>query len=204
MTPRQPLERVTGWTADDYDRDFVAHALAVCREELSRNPNEPDLWHLRGLLALREQDLDLALACLAPPIAAARLNLDYLTDHGDALRQRGRLTEALGAYLRVLTCTPDDVNLYWRIGATLNERGHWHEAISVLEIANRLAPNVAQVHRALGDVLFGIGRVELAIESFERSVRFDPSDTDSWQGLGQAWLRRRDWARACTAFELGL
>jgi hypothetical protein len=62
-----------------------------------------------------------------------------LLEEGNALRQAGRLAEAIGAYRRVAAALPDHCAGHHNLGVALAESREWREAVLCLSLAARLA-----------------------------------------------------------------
>jgi tetratricopeptide (TPR) repeat protein len=86
---------------------------------------------------------------------------------------------AEAAYREVLGLDPDHVYAYVNLGALLCEAGRCHDAVSLYEVATRLAPDdpLVQFNRAIA--LEDVGRPEDALASYERCLTNDPTLSDA-------------------------
>jgi len=62
--------------------------------------------------------------------------------------------------------------------------GRYEEAISALDRAIQLDPDLARAHRARGATLLGLGRYEEALAAFDRAIELDPDD--AWAHYNRA------------------
>jgi Flp pilus assembly protein TadD len=77
-------------------------------EALRLNPNQPNAWVGKGLMAQRQGRLDEAIADFSRGVALQPTGEHYL-DLGRCLQQAGRLAEAAGAYRRALKLSPNSM-----------------------------------------------------------------------------------------------
>ena len=69
-------------------------AEEVCRQVLAAEPNEPDAWHLMGLVFSRAGEHDRAVECFERAIALRETEPAFHHNLGNALQAQGELEEA--------------------------------------------------------------------------------------------------------------
>jgi len=99
---------------------------------------------------------------------------------GFALREEGRLDEAVFHYRKALMLNPSQAGTYNALGAILGEKGELDEAIRYFEAALQIQPFFALAHDNLGLALSRQGRVDEAIYHYRMAVEQEP---------GNAWRR---------------
>ncbi|HEX8956885.1 MAG TPA: tetratricopeptide repeat protein [Burkholderiaceae bacterium] len=106
---------------------------------------------------------------------------------GDALHARGRLDDALRAYLQSMSLRPDDLNTLNNAANLLRRMGRFAEALQCYNRALGLAPDHAVVlcNRALA--LRDLGRIPDAMADLRRAVELQPVFPEAWCNLGEAW-----------------
>ena len=105
---------------------------------------------------------------------------------GVALKQSGRLQEAVGHWEQALRINPDYADAHNNLGVALDQAGRIPEAMEHLEQALRIQPNLAEAHYNLGKALAEVGRVPEAIAHYEQAVRIKPEYAEAHCNLGIA------------------
>ncbi|MEW6080026.1 MAG: tetratricopeptide repeat protein [Thermodesulfobacteriota bacterium] len=106
----------------------------------------------------------------SPDLAWAHNNL------ANALKETGRLDEALDHYRRALALKPDQPLAHNNIGAILGEQGKLDEAVVAFEAALRLQPHQAMTIDNLGLAFIRQGRLADGIEYFRKAVVLEPQN----------------------------
>jgi Flp pilus assembly protein TadD len=154
------------------------------------------LWKLLGA-SLHAQGHDpiealQTAARLLPRDAEAETNL------GNALRARGRLTEAAEHHRRALLLDPTYAEAHNNLGSVLKDLGQLEAAAASYGQAVALKPQFALAHNNLGIVLRERRRPEEAIAAHRRALALVPDSADAHAQLGNALrdLERREEAVA--------
>ena len=105
---------------------------------------------------------------------------------GAALREQGKLEEAIEACNKVLALNPDYADGYNNLGVTLKEQGKLDEAIEAYNTALSLNPDYADGYNNLGNALTDQGRLEEAIESYKTALSLNPAHADAYYNMGHA------------------
>ena len=113
---------------------------------------------------------------------------------GQALRERGRLDEALASYERARSLAPAHSPGYLAvidnsIGLVLTRQGRTGEARDRFAAAVRSDPRLAEARSNLGNALASDGRAAEAIEHYREAIRLKPDYVEPRVGLGGALLR---------------
>lgn len=186
-----------------YEQFVISEATAVCRTLLDRNPRQPALVHLLGLLAHRRGDNALALASQEQAVRLEPANPVYASELAQAYERAGLPTTAAAAYEAALRLAPDDAENRLGLARTLGQTGRLHDAVTACESALELAAN-ARNHCALSEMLLAVGRPVEAFAHYKRARLMAPDSTDVYLSLGRAWLmQKRPW-RALAVFRRGL
>jgi tetratricopeptide (TPR) repeat protein len=98
----------------------------------------------------------------------------------DAAIDEGLLDEAVDIARRGVMLDDRDAFLRFIYGRALLGRKDYREALSELETAVQLNPNLAVVYCGVGDSLAYDGRTQEAIAYFERAVGLSPHDPQRW------------------------
>jgi tetratricopeptide (TPR) repeat protein/serine/threonine protein kinase len=181
-------------------------AIAAFREVRRLKPDDP--WaHYNLGCALRDKGrLDEAVAEFQEAI---RLKKDYAEAHcnlGFALRAKGRLDEAIAAFREVRRLKPDDPWAHYNLGVALRAKGRLDEAIAEYQEAIRLKKDNALAHNSLAWLLATCPDAKfrdppLAVQLAKKAIELQPKDGGSWNTLGVAHYRARDWKASIAALE---
>jgi len=149
-------------------------------------------------LGLKDQALDCYLEAVRmdPTFPQSQYNL------GAALRERGRLPEAVEHFAAAAKLLPDRYEPRSALGATLMmmNSNRWDEAVAQLSEAVRLNPDSAEAHHSLAVALARQGRLTNAIPQFAEAVRLEPANSDLRFDLGLALLNADQAAAAAAQF----
>jgi tetratricopeptide (TPR) repeat protein len=117
---------------------------------------------------------------------------------GDALKQSGRLDEAIWQYERALQMQRDQPAVLTNLGVALYEKGQVEAARRLHEEALVLQPGFPEALNNLGVVLTGKDP-DQAIRLFRQVLEIDPGSADTLTNLGHALGEKgqRDQAIAC-------
>ena len=153
-------------------------AQLACQQALTIDPGHADSLHLMGLLALRAQQYDHAVAWLSRAIRQNPRS-DYLSTLGITLKQMGRLDDALSVFDKAVQLKPDDAELWKHFGGVLAALDRPAEALSSLQRALQLDPRHGEAAYQSGVLLHQFERFEEALSQFDlcRALRPDHAAT---------------------------
>jgi TolB-like protein/class 3 adenylate cyclase/predicted negative regulator of RcsB-dependent stress response len=133
---------------------------------------------------LKCQELLRKVIALDPDLASAHSRLAYAIVlsmvYFDAPYDAAKMDEALAAGERAIKLDDQDANGYFTLGRVRLARCEYDLAIDALEYALELNPCLAVAYCGLGDSLAYEGRLEEAIEQFEKAVHLSPHDPFRW------------------------
>ena len=108
---------------------------------------------------------------------------------GTALKDQGRIEEAINHYHEALRIFPGYANAHNNIGAAMEDQGKIAEAIHHYTEALRFDPDNALIHYNLGHVLGEQDRTGEAIRHYVKALQIKPDFADAHNNLGIALLR---------------
>src|SRR6476661_3470091 len=82
-------------------------AEQIYRQILTAAPDQPDAWHLLGVIAFQFGQYELSVQYIERAIALAGLEAAFHSNLGNALKAQGKLHQAIAAYRRALELKPD-------------------------------------------------------------------------------------------------
>jgi tetratricopeptide (TPR) repeat protein len=180
-------------------------AIAAARKLVTDFPDNPDNLMLLGEIYQRAGQLDQAIASFesardkdkGSPIAAARL--------AEALAQAGRSDEAIAASRHALEMRPNDPLLQNALAWHLATSGkNLAEAAALARDALKKIPGNDSFIDTSGMVYLKSGKLDLALQTFQRLVLKDPSSPTYRTHLATTLIAEGDEGRARTELEKAL
>jgi predicted O-linked N-acetylglucosamine transferase (SPINDLY family) len=114
---------------------------------------------------------------------------DAALQRANALRQSGRLEEAVHTYREALALRPDLAPAHNNLANVLADRGDIEDAVFHYRQALALRPNAAEIHYNLGNALVRRGDADEAAAHYIRAVGLKPDFADAQYGLAIAFAR---------------
>jgi tetratricopeptide (TPR) repeat protein len=106
----------------------------------------------------------------------------------NALRQEGRIPEAIEQFREASALDPDASAPLNNLGAILMQSGHYPEALAAYENAVRIDPAYAEAHSGLGATLLRAGQIPPAIAQYEQALKLEPDSAQAHNGLSNALI----------------
>jgi len=162
-----------------HQQGHLAQADVIYQQVLAKQANHFDALHLSGVIALQNKNPALAvkLICRAIEInandAAAYCNL------GVALKELGRLKEALVSYERAIEIKPDYAEAYNNRGHTLQALERQEEALASYDNAIAIKRDYVKAYSNRGNALKEIKHLEEALASYEKAIAINPDFSEA-------------------------
>lgn len=99
---------------------------------------------------------------------------------------QGRLEEASVHLSDAVRVAPEQADLRFNLGVTLQRLRRHAEAVAQFDMALQLDPRSAAAHNALGSSQLALGRREQALESYRAALALDPKLVAAHNNLGNA------------------
>jgi serine/threonine protein kinase/Flp pilus assembly protein TadD len=155
---------------------------------LRENPSDFWLNHDLGMAYSHAKPPRLpdALRCLSVAVALRPNSPGTHNNLGLALRDQGKLEEAVAEYRAALRIKPDSDFAHYNIGLALHGQGKLEEAIADYRAAIRIRPDNDFAHNNLGLALRDQGKLEEAIAEYRAAIRIRPDYDVAHNNLGLA------------------
>ena len=168
----------------DLQSGRLREAEGALRQVLNRHPDEADAVHLLGLVALQRRDFPEAERLLGRATQLDRRQPAAWNNLGVALREQGKLAEAVAAYRKALAVAPDFTDALSNLGGVLNRLGQTAEALPALRRAVAIQPDHAEALNNLGSALFHQGALRDAEGLLRQALQRAPRLAEAWNNLG--------------------
>jgi Flp pilus assembly protein TadD len=175
-----------------YESGRLDEAASLCREILSREPDQLEATYLLGRIQLDRSDSASAVAMLR---RAAKLAPDWpevQANLGAALFMRGKLDEAAYHIRRAAALDPEDAEAQNNLGFVLQAAGRAREAEAAFLRALELRPDYPEALSNLGGTLQAVGRRSEAMERFRKALMLGSQNPEVLSALGEACLAAGD------------
>ncbi len=156
------------------------------------------------LTALRNVDYGSQLLLWQDTVAKVARNEQAHFNLGNALRQQGRLDEAIAHYQQALQIRPQYADPHNNLGNVLWRQGRLAEAAFHFQKFLELAPGCAEVHYNLGNVLSQQGRLSEAIDQYRKALEIRPDLAEVHNNLGNILGRQGRLAEALLCYAKAL
>jgi predicted CXXCH cytochrome family protein len=113
-------------------------------------------------------------------------------------RQFSRLGEVLQ---RAMQAAPTDPAVWFQLGSLDSNQGRNAQAVTELEKAVSLDPDLAEAHENLGVALAESGQMDRAEAAFRDSLRIRPYDARTYSNLGKLLAQKNDMPQALYCYE---
>ena len=120
---------------------------------------------------------------------------------GNALKEQGKLDEAIEAYTKALELKPDYADTYYNMGAAFKELGKLDEAIEAYKMALAIEPDYAEAYNNMGVTLKEQGKLEKAITSYNKALSLKPDYAEAYYNMGNAYNLKGEIQKGLELFE---
>jgi tetratricopeptide (TPR) repeat protein len=162
-------------------------AQTCCHRALALDPNHAETLHLMGLLSLQTELYDHAVEWITRALKQTP-KPEYLYTLGAALRQQGRLEEALKAFDKAVQLKPDKAELWVGLGRVLGDLKRPADALLAFQHALKLNPRHWDAAQECGAALCVLERPEEALSYFRLCMDLRPSDIATLTALTRCLL----------------
>ncbi|MFQ5926686.1 MAG: tetratricopeptide repeat protein [Terriglobia bacterium] len=142
-------------------------------------------YYRRGLMALEQQEFDVAIREFEAARALEPSEALYPAQLGVAYAGAGRPTDAVAAYQAALALEPTDANLRNNLGVALARAGRSEEALAAFRTAARRdGEQETTIYFNWGATLYNAGRYKEAAKRFREATRRKNADPMAFYFLG--------------------
>lgn len=166
----------------------IKEAIAACHQALKIRPDFTHAYVTLGNALQAEGKIEAAIRSysqaleLQPNFAEVRANI------GSMYFKMGRLEEAIAHYQQAIALSPELAGAHWNLGKVYHKHGNVEAAIACFQRTSELNPQLvgADFHFNLGNRLFGQGKRDEAVESYEKAIAIKPDWAEAYGNIGSA------------------
>jgi protein O-GlcNAc transferase len=173
MNP-QEIQQALESALEHHRAGRLGEAEVIYRKVLSADAQNPDAWHLLGLIAHQVGRNDAAIELVSRAIG---LKPDFGQAHhtlGNVMRQLGRNAEALPHLQAATQLLPASADAPNDLGTALYELGRVRAAAAAYSSAIRVKPDFAPAHNNLASAQRDMGQLDDALASYRRALELNP------------------------------
>ncbi len=170
----------------------LAESERCGRQALALDAVHADSLHLMGMLSSLANQHALAIEWFAQAIRQNPDVADYFFNLAHALREQGRIDDAIKSLDRGLTLQGGYAEGWYAMGELLEQQKRLDEAIMSYDKALDVNPSYREAADASGLLYFETKRYEGALARFTRSAEIDPSQPSAFNYIARCqWALRR-------------
>jgi len=162
-------------------------------------PNDPDAWHLWGVLAAQQGQYDRAVERIQHALELKPHEPVFLGNLGNAFLQQGQLGRAIDCYMDALQRQPEDADLRTQLAAVCERQldlGIEHQKADRLDKAEacyldvlRGQPERADVWHLLGVIALERDQFEMAEQRIIRAIKLTSNVATFHNSLGAVYQK---------------
>lgn len=164
----------------------TSQADALCAELLRADPRHYLAYHLRGLIAFEQGELNRGIELIGRSLAINPHQPMVFSNVGNALLSAGQPDRALASLDAALALKPDLELAHYNRGLALQALGRPAEALASFERLAPHSPGFPGLEARRGALLLSLGRLSEAADAYERALALDPDSFESWLNRGTA------------------
>lgn len=169
-----------------HQKGQLADAAALYRKVLKRNPRNADALHLLGVIEIQSKNALAAIDLFDRAIALSPGNAAFFSNRGAALKELGRLDEALASLENALALQPHYAEALNNRGLVLQDLERLGEALASFERAIATKSDYAEAFYNRGNVLTGLKRLGDAVASYDRALSIRSHYPEALYNRGRA------------------
>lgn len=103
----------------------------------------------------------------------------------DKLEEQKDFATVEKEYLKLIKNSPDDADIYFRLGQFYMRRERPQDAVHAFAQAIQLNPKASYIHSAMGFALLDVKEYPQSKREFQIVVEQDPANAEAWAGIGR-------------------
>ena len=194
--------------------DSFPEASESFAQALKNDPSNSDARFGMGLLGLRQEDFEEAVAVFedlmaradAPQYASRKEYAGAYLERGTGFlvqglqeEDDGKLDRAIADFRQGARHDPDDFRLHSRLAAIYMFQGNWSEAVACLDKALAIEEDAAD-YVSRGRAHQGLENLDAATKDFVRAAELKPENGNAHYLLGERYRNQKEYSDALEAY----
>lgn len=169
----------------------LAGAETCYQQILNKEPKAPNTLHYLSLLKGEQKDFVASADYAERAIHLLPDNAHYHYTLGNALKQQGKVAEAILAYQQALSLKPEYPEASYHMGEALLLENQFEDAATAFKQALAINPKLAEAYAGLGIARNNQGEFEKAINALKEAVALNPNEVLAHLELAKALMEKR-------------
>jgi tetratricopeptide (TPR) repeat protein len=169
---------------DLINKSLFAKARIECENFLHAYPNEPNIFHLLGIIYLKEKKFEKAIKLINKSIHLNHENYSAFNNLGICYANLNNNEESLINYNKAIKLKPNFAEAYQNKAIVLQKMHLFEESLKNYDEAIKLNPNYAEAYNNKGVVLKSLNRLEEAIESYNKAITLKINYAEAYNNKG--------------------
>ena len=169
---------------DLINKSLFAKARIECENFLHAYPNEPNIFHLLGIIYLKEKKFEEAIKLINKSIHLNHENYSAFNNLGICYANLNNNEESLINYNKAIKLKPNFAEAYQNKAIVLQKMHLFEESLKNYDEAIKLNPNYAEAYNNKGVVLKSLNRLEEAIESYNKAIKLKINYAEAYNNKG--------------------
>ena len=183
-----------------HQRGQLAQARALYEDILRTLPNQFNILHLLGIIALQTRHFQQAVGLFDKAIS---LNPDFAEAHsnrGIALKELNQPEAAVASFDKAISLKPDYAEAYANRGNVLKDLDQLDAAVISFDKAITLKPDYAEAYYNRGKALIELRQPDAAAASFEQAITLKPDFAAAYSSRGNVLKVLQQYDAAIASF----
>jgi predicted O-linked N-acetylglucosamine transferase (SPINDLY family) len=195
------IDRAIQSAIDEYNKDRLEPAEALCNKILQKKPKHADSLNLLGLIFYERKNYDAAIGRIQKALQYDPNNFYFHNNLGTAYKAKMKLDEAITCYQKALQLNPNFADAHNNLGTVLQGKRYLDEAMTCYQKALQLNPNFADAYFNLGTAFRVKGQMDEAIACYRKALQLNPNFVEAYNNLGVDFKERGELREALTYFQ---
>ncbi|RKZ50632.1 MAG: hypothetical protein DRR00_14625 [Candidatus Parabeggiatoa sp. nov. 3] len=195
------LPQAVQMALQSYNAGHLQQAESICRQILQAEPNNSEMLHLLGVIAIRVENYEVALELISKAIRFNPAVSHFYNSLGNVLNCQEKSSQAIESFRRALALNPDYPEAHNNLGNAYLALEQFNQAVKCYQQALTLKPDFIEAYNNLGKVFNDQEHYEQAVETLQRALALNPNFAQAYNNLGNALSAQGKPADAITAYQ---
>ncbi len=168
-----------------YNKGLYDEAVDELEKALKVDPNFVLARNNLDIVLKKTGRLEEKVERLARSVKSEPYEEKKILELAETYRKLNRYSQSIIFYRKVIDSNPGSFEAHYGLGITLKLLGKYDDALEEMKKASEIKTS-PEVYRVFGEIYFNKGVIDLAIQSFEESIRRDPTSAEGHFLLGFA------------------